>query len=451
MLTRALLTLLLAIAMGASNGRPIDAAASGHVISRHVMPNKMKHLAQPAEILRYAQNDRREVAEYLIHFKPDRSSASTIDRFMTAHHLIALKRLPRVDVWLVAPSDPSHPIDAHALAAEDAVAWIELNGTVYASGVVPNDPFYDSQQRPYLELMGLPQAWSWTTGDTPPIAFVDTGVDLDHPDLVDNLWTNTGEIPANGLDDDGNDYIDDVNGWNFVAASNNPQDDAGHGSHVAGIAAARGNNGLGIAGMAWRARIMPLKALRSNGSGSWAAVAEAIIYAADNGARIINLSLGGSDSSQTIEAAVNYARNHGCLLIAAAGNGGLAVDYPARSAGVLAVAATDNDDVRWLNSNYGPEVDVAAPGVGILSTSRTGWYFFLDGTSMSTAHVSGLAALIWSMRPALSADEVADVITSTAHDVAFPGWDQLTGWGRIDAVQAVSSVARWYLPIMLVR
>jgi subtilisin family serine protease len=272
-----------------------------------------------------------------------------------------------------------------------------------------------------------------------------------HPDLLNKLWTNPGEIPGNSLDDDHNGYIDDVHGWNFVAATNQPQDDAGHGSHVSGSIAAQTNNAIGIAGMSWQARIMPLKALAGNGKGTWANVAAAVIYAADNGARIVNLSLGDTQSSQTIELAVQYAQSRGCLLIAASGNSQAAVEYPAALPGVMAVAATDSADFYWSNSNRGPEVDVAAPGVNIFSTSNTGGYFELTGTSMSTAHVSGLAALVWSARPDYSASQVALVITGTAHDVWSPGWDQFTGWGRIDAYQAVrrASTRSWYLPLIL--
>ena len=300
--------------------------------------------------------------------------------------------------------------------------------------MIPNDYWYNSQQRPYLELMGLPEAWMLSTGDAQPIAFVDTGVALDHPDLMDKVWINAGEIPDNGLDDDGNGYTDDVHGWNFVANSNNPQDDASHGSHVAGIAAASSNNLIGITGMAWRTPIMPLKALAANATGSDADVAEAIVYAADNGAHIINLSLGSRDELPATHSAVEYAQQQGCLIIAAAGNDGLSpIDYPARLPDVLAVAATDTSDVRWLHSNYGSDVDVAAPGVEILSANKYGSYNQLTGTSMSTAFVSGLAALIWSLQPAWTANDVAATLTSTAHDVAYSGWDSYTGWGRIDA------------------
>jgi subtilisin family serine protease len=194
--------------------------------------------------------------------------------------------------------------------------------------------------------------------------------------------------------------------------------------------------------------VLPLKALDQAGDGSWMNVAAAILYAADQGARVINLSFGAVDSSSTIEAAVGYAQSKGSLLVAAAGNGGAAVMYPAALAGVLAISASGNNDLPWSLSNRGPQVDVAAPGVDIFSLNAMGFYYQNTGTSMSAPQASGLAALIWSMRPELSALQVAQVITSTAHDIWSPGKDDLTGWGRIDAQSALFSIAAHaYLPL----
>jgi subtilisin family serine protease len=333
------------------------------------------------------------------------------------------------------------------LARHPDVLWAEPNGRVHALGIIPNDNYYQAQQW-NLRQIGLPQAWVFTKGEAGPIAVIDTGVDLDHPDLAAKLWINQGEIPGNGLDDDENGYPDDVYGWNFVPSPDgnpNADDDHGHGSHVAGIAAARTNNGVGVAGVAWQSPIMPLKALDRTGGGWWADVIEAVVYAADNGASILNFSLGQSSDDpdvpvEAIQDAVSYARSRGCLLAAAAGNSTsqpAPVMYPAALPGVLAVAATSYGDLPWSGSNRGPEVDVAAPGVDIFSTGRFGAYYVSDGTSMATPHVSGIAALIWSLEPAFSVDQVTHVITSTAQDVYTPGWDPRTGWGRVDAQAAV--------------
>ena len=366
----------------------------------------------------------------------DESSARN---FFARYGLNVIKRIPRIDIWLVTGSEMPSSVFGHRLGQDSDVLWFEPNGRVHTSGIIPDDNFYQAQQW-NLRLIGLPEAWVFTTGSADPIAVIDTGVDLDHPDLAAKIWINAGEIPANGQDDDGNGYVDDVHGWDFVHGDAVPQDDNSHGSHVAGIVAAHTDNAIGIAGVAWQSSIMPLKALNSHGDGTWADVAEAIIYAADNGAHILNLSLGGEESSQTIEDAVSYAHSQGCLLMAAAGNNEFQpapVEYPAALPGVLAVAATMEDDTPWSYSNRGPEIDVAAPGVDIFSANRSGSYYLNSGTSMAVPHVSGLAALIWSLQPTLTADQVAHAITSTARDVYTPGWDQRTGWGRIDAQAAI--------------
>lgn len=387
--------------------------------------------------------------ELLVKFRPDQS-VSRVEARLASYGLTVINHIPRIDVWVVTQQVGS-PLRWQALAQSEEVAWVEPNGVMRASGRIPDDYWFNTQKE-YLILMRLPDAWDITTGDARLIAVVDTGVDLSHPDLRDKIWTNPGEIPDNGIDDDHNGYIDDVRGWNFVRNNNQPEDDYGHGSQVAGIAAASTDNKIGMAGVSWQASIMPLKALDNRGEGTFADVASAIIYAADNGARIINLSLGGSVSSTTILDAVTFAQSHGSLLIAAAGNAGAAgVEYPAALPSVMAAASTTSQDTRSLFSNYGPEMAVAAPGENILSTSYGDRYVLgLMGTSMSAAHVSGLAALVWSVRPEWDAGQVAHIITETAHDIASPGWDVYTGWGRIDAYRAVLAARpKWFLPIIL--
>ncbi len=200
------------------------------------------------------------------------------------------------------------------------------------------------------------------------------------------------------------------------------------------------NNGIGIAGVAWGARVMPVKVLDQYGEGWYSDIAAGIIYAADNGAKIINLSLGGAAASQTLCEAAAYALQKGALLVAATGNGGAAVSYPAACDGVLAVAATDRADQRAGFSNFGPQVDLAAPGVDIYSTWP--WldgYFTRSGTSMAAPHVAGVAALVWSRWPAWTNVAVSRQITETAMDVDAAGWDAYTGWGRLDAAAAVGA------------
>lgn len=392
-----------------------------------------------------------ERPSYLIRLRKGLSHEE-VDGLLSPFGLRVQRHVPGIDVWVAEQvSFWGASLDVAALRETSQVRWIEPNGHVHAVGLTPNDGYYPTQWN--LPLIGLPDAWVFVDEPSGPIAVIDTGVDLDHPDLAGRIWTNEGEIPENGEDDDQNGYVDDVRGWDFVATNGDalPDDEHGHGSHVAGIAAAHTNNALGVAGVAWDASIMPLRVLNERGNGEWAHVLEAIAYAADNGANVINLSLGQSPDDpehpvpiQAIEQAVSYARSKGCLLVAAAGNNETyqpaPVIYPAASPGVLAVAATTAGDEPWFWSNRGPKVTIAAPGVDILSTSRYNSYATLTGTSMAAPHVSGLAALLWSFDPTLSADGLTEVITSTAWDVHAFGWDERTGWGRIDAQAATRHV-----------
>ncbi len=343
------------------------------------------------------------------------------------------------------------------LRRDSRIAFAELDYAMQATGtriLVPNDPEWAQQWGP--AKIGAPVAWDVTTGTSDiVIAILDSGIRLNHQDLNDNLWTNPGEIPSNGIDDDDNGKTDDFWGWHFYheciwegypvclpGENNQVADDHGHGTHVAGIAGAETNNGVGIAGIAGGSRLMPVKVLDQYGDGWYSDLVQGIVYAVDNGAQIISLSLGGTPSSQALQEAVNYAHDRGVLVMAATGNDGGTVLYPAACEHVLGVAATDQNDSRASFSNHGQQVDVAAPGKDIYSTWYTYNYFTQSGTSMATPHTSGLAALIWSARPDLSAEQVTHIITTTAADVnggTFPSWDEYLGWGRIEAGRALSA------------
>ncbi len=325
------------------------------------------------------------------------------------------------------------------LQADPRVAWAEPN-YLFTPAFVPNDPSYGSIQRTYLSRLAMEDAWDFTTGRAEVvIAVLDTGVDAAHPDLAGGLWTNPGEIPDNGLDDDGNGFVDDVHGWDFADNDNDPADDHSHGTHVAGIAAARINNAVGIAGMAGGAAIMPLDVFRG-GIGAYADLIQAIVYAADNGAHVINMSLGAPSYSRGEEAAVEYAWARDVVVVAAAGNNASnALFYPAAHAHVIGVAATTAADARASFSNYGPFVAVSAPGVSIYSTLPGAHYGYLSGTSMASPHVAGLAALIRSLNPTLRNDEVRALIESTADDLGAPGRDDYYGFGRINAARALAA------------
>jgi thermitase len=390
---------------------------------------------------------------------PDGVAPEEAPAYLATLGLEALAPIPRIHVWRARPlpgEQGSLQALQQALAAD--VVWIEEDGLAQAQDLVPNDPYYATYQW-NLPLVGLEQAWAWSTGSDVVVAIIDSGMHLTHPDLAARLWVNPGEIAGNGLDDDGNGYVDDVHGWDLVDDDAHPQDLHGHGTHVAGIAGAHTNNAVGVAGVAWGASHMALRVLDAAGDGAWSDVAEAIIYAADNGARVLNLSLGGSTFSQTLADAVVYAQSKGCLIVAAAGNRATPILFPAALAGVVAVGATTSSDGHLSSYSRGPQMDVAAPGIGIYSTRwltpTISTYGTMSGTSMATPHVSGVAALLWAHQPALTPVQVTYVITSTAKDVYTAGWDEFTGWGRIDARAAMQRLTlshlerRFYLPLYL--
>jgi len=296
------------------------------------------------------------------------------------------------------------------------VAYAEPNYLLQGLDTIPNDPGFSSQYA--LTAIRAPQGWDISTGSAAvTIAIVDSGVDYGHVELASKL----------------------VAGYDFVNNDSIADDQNGHGTHVAGIAAASSNNGVGVAGVSWGARIMPVRVLDAGNSGTVDDIAAGIIWAADNGAQIINLSLGGSNPSNTLENAVNYAAGMGVLLIGAAGNGGSnQVFYPARYPAVMAVAATDASNQRALTSNYGPEVDIAAPGDLIYSLD-IGGYTTRTGTSMAASHVSGLASVLWGQAGQGSAANVRWSIESTALDIALPGWDPYTGAGLIQMDAALGA------------
>jgi subtilisin family serine protease len=274
--------------------------------------------------------------------------------------------------------------------------------------------------------MGIAAAWRQTTGADVTVAIVDSGVDLGHPDLAPNLWANPGEVAGNGVDDDGNGYVDDVHGFDFVEGDGTPQDANGHGTHVAGIVGARGGNGVGVAGVAWHARLMAVRVLDGDARGTTTDVARGIRYAVDNGARVVNLSLAGPSSTPDLQDAVGYAQAHGVLVVVAAGNEGADLasspTFPAAYAepNVLGVAATTRAGGLSGVSDYGPGADVAAPGEEILSTALGGGYEWRTGTSMAAPEVSGALVLLAAARPDLSGDGLRDALLRGVRATGLP-------------------------------
>lgn len=310
----------------------------------------------------------------------------------------------------------------------------------------PNDPGFAGQSS--LLDLHVPQAWDLNRGEGVLVAVIDTGVDATHPDLAGNLWVNPGETGldasgndkrSNGIDDDNDGYVDDWQGWNFVNNSNDINDLNGHGTHSAGIIAARMDNNLGIAGVAPLAKIMPLKAVDDKGYGTYADVAKAITYAVDHGAKVINVGFGGVDKSAVLQAATDYAYSHGVIVVAAAGNSGTnGVFYPAADSNVIAVSALDSSLKLASFSSYGSEISLAAPGVGIYSTYPGGNYVQLSGTSMAAAQVSGIVALLVSQGRLTTPDQVRAALFGTALDLSDPGVDIQTGHGLPQAFEALN-------------
>ena len=356
---------------------------------------------------------------------------------------------PIVPLQAMSPSDGPALLRIPLPAGEDPVAFardaarrpgVEFAEPVYLyrQDRAPNDPRFK-------ELWGLtaidaPGAWATTVGDRRiTVAVVDDGVALTHPDLAPNLWINPSEIAANGRDDDGDGYVDDVNGYDFVANRGDPSpartgDERWHGSHVAGTIGAAGDNRIGISGVNWKVALMALRAIGPRGGRS-DDLARAIDYAVDHGARVVNASWGGGGQSQAIAKAVARASERGVLFVAAAGNESASrPSFPASLAtdNLLSVGALTPAGKLAPFSNRGALV--AAPGVGILSTTAPGQYERYDGTSMAAPHVTGLAALLWAARPEAKLEDVRRAILSSAAAVAG------VKNGRVDAARAMAAL-----------
>ena len=320
---------------------------------------------------------------------------------------------------------------------------------------IPNDPYFLDNQWSFHNTgqtggtpgddIDAPGAWDISTGSSSVVvAVVDTGVLYTHSDLSANIWNNTDEIPGNGIDDDHNGYIDDVRGWNFITNTSDPNDDNGHGTHVSGTIGAVGNNAIGVAGVNWHVRIMPLKAFDPAGSGDTIDAIKSIEYGNANGASVISNSWGGPDYSQALKDAIDASP---AVVVCAAGNSANHSDddiipvYPAsyNSTNIISVASTDQYDLLSSFSNIGlNSVDLAAPGTIIMSTYKDGYYASMSGTSMATPHVSGVAALVKAVNPSLTSEQIKRIILSTVDErISLSG--KVASGGRLNAYKAVLS------------
>ncbi len=314
----------------------------------------------------------------------------------------------------------SLPEGAMQAAAEEAiealpgVRFVEED-TLASSGDISRDPYYSEQW--HLQRIGAARAWDVTAGSPGVmVAIVDSGVDAAHPEL-------SGRV---------------LGGYDFVEDDGDASDANGHGTHVAGIVAASGDNGVGVAGVAWRTSILPVRVLDESGYGYYSDVIAGIRYAADQSADVINLSLGGSARSQALQEAVDYAHTKGSIVVAAAGNDGLdSLSYPAACQYVIGVGASGQDDLPTSFSNRGKDLDLLAPGASIYSTFPNNRYVKLSGTSMAAPQVTGTLAMLLSVRPGLSPEDAEMALTRSATDLGPKGRDDFTGWGLLRMDRAI--------------
>ncbi len=318
-----------------------------------------------------------------------------------------------------------------SLKNEPGVIYAEQNGYAYTC-MTPNDPYFSYQW--HMNTINMEAAWDISTGSSSVIvAIVDTGVKQSLEDLANTNF---------------------MAGYDFVNNDNDPTDDHGHGSHVCGTVAQSTNNNLGVTGIAFNTTIMPVKVLNSSGSGTWDQIANGINYATNNGAHIINMSLGGSSGSTTLQDACNNAWNNGVLLAVAAGNSGSSSPmYPAAYPVCISISATNYLDQKANYSNYGSTIDMCAPGGdsndyngdgyidGVLQNTFSGTsegYYFMTGTSMASPHVAGVAALLKAQDFNRTNADIRTILESTGVDLGTPGWDQYFGNGRLDAYAALT-------------
>jgi len=403
----------------------------------------------PEKSIRYLEAN--QIASgIIVKFK---SSASTKSRAralssagLTSREDFAL--LPGLTVSAPPPGSTINEAIAN-ISTNPNVAYVEPD-YIYTIEATPSDPDFSLQYG--LTQISAPRAWDVNTGSPDTIiAVIDSGVDYNHPDLQGQIWRNPGEVAGNGVDDDGNGFVDDVRGWDFAANDNNPMDEHNHGTHVAGIVGAKANNNEGGSGVDWQVKIMALKFMNAQGQGSTSAAIRAIDYAVANGAKISNNSWGGGSFSQALFDAIQAAQRQGHLFIAAAGNGdanGIGIDndasahYPSsyQLDNIVAIAATDQSDQLTRFSNFGrTSVDVAAPGLQIYSTIRNGLYASYSGTSMASPFVSGLAGLLLAQNPNLTTAELKSAILNNADPVAGLRGQIVTG-ARINAFASINNI-----------
>lgn len=358
----------------------------------------------------------------IVKFKPNQSPETkkgVLDKFAGP----VVTRIEKIGAYQTKPENISVATAISRLNDQPSVEYAEPNRSRKAF-ITPNDSYFKYQYG--SKLIHGPAGWDTERGESNlvTIAIVDTGVDLTHPDLSSKI----------------------VQGTDTINNDNNPSDDHGHGTHIAGISAAMTNNSRGVAGISWGAKIMPVKVLDEESSGTDTTVSEGIIWASDHGAKVINMSLGGYFYSQTMQDATDYALSKGVIVLAAAGNEGTDdILYPAGNKNVLGIGAVESSGLVADFSNHNKSVDLTAPGVDALSTYWDGGhiYAYLSGTSMATSFASGTAALVYSKYPEKTASQIADRMTRQSIDFGSLGRDDYYGYGRVDVQFALSDSVKY--------
>ena len=326
------------------------------------------------------------------------------------------KQISQIRVHVLKVPEPAIDRVQQALSSTGLFTFVERDH-IARTVATPNDPDFTSQW--HLSKIQASSAWNMTTGlSSVTIAFADTGVYPTHEDLVSKL------LP----------------GWNFLTGNNNTADGNGHGTATAGSAAAATNNGVGVSALGWSNTVMPLVVADSTGYAYYSNIASAITYAADHGARIINISIAGTSADSTLQSAVSYAWNKGTVVFAAAGNSSSSSpNYPAACTNAVAVSATDANDNLSSYSNFGNWIDLSAPGDNILTTNNGGGYGYWAGTSFASPIAASVAALVLSVKPSLSASALVTLLEQNSDDLGAPGYDSSFGWGRVNAYRAVTA------------
>lgn len=344
-------------------------------------------------------------------------------------------------VLSLAIAFPVLPTLAHPNSSDVRVAGtiLKVADTDISVQATAQDPYY--RQQWYLTDLKIPSAWDITTGSGIAVAIVDTGINQSHPELSPRLWVNPREIAGNGRDDDSNGYIDDVNGYNFIDDSTDLTDEHGHGTGIASVIAAQTNNQRGIAGVDQKARIMVLKALNEIGGGEFNDIVEAVRYAADNGAKVINMSFGASVGDRDLRSAIDYALSKNVIIVAASGNAGEnQLFYPSAYSSVISVGSIDDSDRHSDFSNYGSGLDVVAPGEEIIMADLDDGFMEAAGSSFAAALVTGIACLASAINPSLTQTQFVELLHTTSQKIGSKSPSEKYGYGKPDALKVLQTL-----------